>query len=70
VVDVYARKLGSRMHSLIILSLIAMNLAIYFYFMPLAFGFTGPAKDYGGRRWSNRWNIHDVPDEVLNDGDS
>ncbi|KAJ3119046.1 Protein O-mannosyltransferase 2 [Phlyctochytrium bullatum] len=44
----------------IIFGLLTLALvATFFYFSDFAFGFTGPASAYSGRRWLQSWNIHD-----------
>jgi dolichyl-phosphate-mannose--protein O-mannosyl transferase len=43
-------------------ALIAVNVAIFVYFAPFAFGFKGPAKQMAGRRWLTRWKVHDDPE--------
>lgn len=63
IVDVYAKKLGKLLHTLILSLLIIVNVAVFLYFMPFAFGFTGPAKEYDGRKWYSNWRIHDGGDD-------
>ncbi|KAI7862355.1 Dolichyl-phosphate-mannose-protein mannosyltransferase-domain-containing protein [Spinellus fusiger] len=35
-------------------------IATFIYFLPLAYGMTGPITDYSGRLWMSRWNLLDT----------
>lgn len=62
-IDFYAKKLGVKVHSLVIISILVLNIGVFLYFVPFALGFSGPAEAYGGRMWYHNWRIHDTLDD-------
>ncbi|KAI9099505.1 Dolichyl-phosphate-mannose-protein mannosyltransferase-domain-containing protein [Phlyctochytrium arcticum] len=59
VADHLAAKLPRVLHTAVLVAIAAAVVANFWYFQDFAFGFTGPSKDYAGRKWLSTWNLTD-----------
>ncbi|KAJ3214338.1 Protein O-mannosyltransferase 2 [Dinochytrium kinnereticum] len=59
VVDHLTKRFPAILQKIVFGLLTAGLVAVFLYFSDFAFGFTGPASAYSGRRWLQSWNIHD-----------
>ncbi|ORX88490.1 glycosyltransferase family 39 protein [Basidiobolus meristosporus CBS 931.73] len=59
VMDYATRRQPSEVQNLVFGGAYFIIIAVFLYFAPFAFGFTGPAKDMSGRQWVSGWKLYD-----------
>ncbi|KAJ3093089.1 Protein O-mannosyltransferase 2 [Quaeritorhiza haematococci] len=70
-IDHLTSRLPQRLRAGVIFAIMAVIIAVYFYFADFAFGISGPAEQYKGRQWLSSWNFYDKKDvvETVESGD-
>lgn len=55
--DFCTKRLTQNMQKTILAGCVAVVLAVFVYFSPMAYGIDGPAEAFHGRRWLKSWNL-------------